>query len=148
MNFQRVGAPNNAYVGRSFEAKAAAALQGAKVFVSAPLPLAIGVGKIKKVHKFDLGSQEPPIVVECKSHRWTAGKNVPSAKLTVWNEAMYYFSIAPAGFRRIFFVLRDYSTKHNCTLAEYYLRTYPHFIPDGVEVWEFNETNNSVSILQ
>ncbi len=99
-NFQRVGAPNNAYVGRRFEAKASTALKSAGVFVPASLSLAIGVGRTKKSHTFDLGSQTPPIIVECKSHRWTAGQNVPSAKLTVWNEAMFYFSIAPPEFRR------------------------------------------------
>lgn len=66
---------------------------------------------------------------------------MPSAKLTVWNEAMYYFFAAPSGYRRIMFVLRDFSEKRGETLAEYYLRTYRHLVPSGVEFWEYNESN-------
>ena len=34
---------------------------------------------IKKPHRFDLGSDDPPILVECKSFTWTSGGNSPSA---------------------------------------------------------------------
>jgi hypothetical protein len=147
MTFPRIGSTSNSHVGTSFEAAAAKALRDAGVIVSAPLSLRIGVGNNKKAHTFDLGSQNPPVVVECKSHRWTTGGNVPSAKMTVWNEAMYYFAITPSSFRRILFVLRDYSPARSSTLAEYYLRTYTHLIPDEVEVWEFDEKQGSVRIL-
>jgi len=73
---------------------------------------------------------EEKIIIECKSHRWTSRDNVPSAKLTVWNEAMYYFHLAPAEYRKIFFILRDYSNKRHETLGEYYIRTYGHLIPN------------------
>jgi hypothetical protein len=43
----------------------------------------------KKIHCFDLAAANEKIIVECKSHRWRAGARVPSAKMTVWNEAMY-----------------------------------------------------------
>jgi hypothetical protein len=59
----------------------------------------------------------------------------------VWNEAMYYFLVAPTGYRKILFVLRDYSEKRRETLAEYYIRTYSHLIPDDVELWEYDESN-------
>jgi hypothetical protein len=36
--------------------------------------------KIKKAHAFDLGSEAPPILVECKSYTWTAGGNSPSRR--------------------------------------------------------------------
>ena len=101
--------------------------------------LAVGVGKKKKEHRFDLGSATHKVVVECKSHRWTVGELVPSAKMTVWNEAMYYFALAPNDYQKIMFVLRDFSFKKRETLAEYYLRTYDHLVPEGVEVWEYNE---------
>ena len=81
------------------------------------------------------------VLVECKSHKWTKSDKVPSAKLTVWNEAMYYFLVAPPNFRKIFFVLRDYSEKRNETLATYYLRTYGHLVPDDVEIWEYEPTS-------
>lgn len=99
----------------------------------------IGIGDKKKEHRFDLGSASAEIIVECKSHKWTASGNVPSAKMTVWNEAMYYFAIAPEDYRKILFVLRDYSDKKGETLAEYYIRTHEHLVPDEVEIWEYDE---------
>ena len=92
----------------------------------------------KKERKFDLGSANPPLLVECKSHRWTSGGNVPSAKITVWHEAMYYFSLAPKEFRKVLFVLRDFSDKRGETLAEYYIRNHGHLIPDDVEILEYD----------
>lgn len=93
------------------------------------------------MREFDLGSSSPPVLVECKSHRWTSGGNVPSAKITVWNEAMYYFHLAPPEYRKIMFVLRDYSDKRKETLAQYYIRNHGHLIPDDVEIVEFNGTD-------
>ena len=78
------------------------------------------------------------MLVECKSHTWTKTDNVPSAKITVWNEAMYYFLLSPGGFRKILFVLRDFSEKRGESLAEYYVRNYSHLIPDDVEIWEYD----------
>lgn len=65
----------------------------------------------KKAHKFDLGNDQEKVIVECKAHTWTEGGNL---------------------------VLRDFSKKRNETLAEYYVRTNPHLIPDKVEVWEYD----------
>jgi hypothetical protein len=59
--------------------------------------------------------------------------------MTCWNEAMYYFCAAPIEYRKIFFVLKDLSKKRGVTLAEYYLRTYAHLIPAGVELWEYDQ---------
>jgi hypothetical protein len=96
----------------------------------------LGVGKIKKNHQFDLGNDDPPILVECKAHKWTEGGNVPSAKMTIWNEAMYYFAVAPAIYRKIFFVLKD--ERRGETLVDYYVRNYRHMIPKKVEIWEYD----------
>lgn len=136
--FQRIGSKSNAQVGQEFEHFAR------EFFDSQGIPLEklsieVGIESLKKSHSFDLANEEMKILVECKSHRWTSGGNVPSAKLTVWNEAMYYFVAAPTGYRCIMFVLRDFSTKRRETLAQYYLRTYPHLIPRGVEFWEYDE---------
>ena len=57
---------------------------------------------------------------------------------------MYYFLVAPPGFRKILFVLRDMSERRQETLAEYYIRTYRHLIPGDVEIWEFDEGNGEV----
>ena len=100
------------------------------------LDLAVGLGTKKKIHRFDLGSQLPPVIVECKCHGWTEGGNTPSAKLSVWNEAMLYFLAAPKKFRKIFVVKR--SVKNDLSLAAYYLKQYGHLVPKGVEIWELD----------
>ena len=96
-NFQRIGSSSNAVAGRNFE-------NSSKIYLEKELGrtltfgknIEIGISNIKKSHKFDLGDDET--IIECKTHRWTTGDFVPSAKLTVWNEAMYYFSLAPKSF--------------------------------------------------
>ena len=98
----------------------------------------------KKVYKFDLGSMNPPMLVECKSHTWTKSLNVPSAKITVWTEAMYYFHLASKKYRKVLFVLRDYNNKKKETLAEYYIRNHRHLVPEGVKIFEFNSSNCEV----
>jgi hypothetical protein len=146
-NFQRVGAKSNAQVGREFENSVNKILAKQGFSLSKNYKIAIGVDKIKKLHAFDLGSSNPRIIVECKSHKWTAGNNTPSAKMTVWNEAMYYFAIAPADYQKLFFVLRDYSESRKVTLAEYYIRTYEHLIPADVEIWEYDpHTENTTKL--
>ena len=50
---------------------------------------------------------------------------------------MYYFCISPPKFRKILFVLRDYSEKRRETLGAYSVRNYSHLNPDGVELWEY-----------
>ncbi len=141
-NFQRIGSKSNAQVGNDFEKLAKGVLE--KKFncsFSCNYSIEIGLSK-KKKHNFDLGNDN--ILVECKSHKWTSGDNVPSAKLTVWNEAMYYFMLSPKGYRKIFFVLKDFNQKKQETLAEYYTRTYFHLIPDDVEIWEYDKKKSII----
>ncbi|MET3332844.1 MULTISPECIES: hypothetical protein [Bradyrhizobium] len=136
-NFQRAGTDHNAGVGRRFEAMAQAffrSTEGIELLPNFPVP--VGVSQLKKSHRFDLGSNSPAVLVECKSHTWTQTGNMPSAKMTVWNEAMYYFHMAPAEFRKIMFVLKHY--RRELSLASYYLQTHAHMVPDGVEIWEFD----------
>ena len=146
-DFQRIGAISNTHVGIDFESVAARCLAKEGIHVRPRFSVPVGVGDVKKLHAFDLGSDDPPVLVECKSHRWTSGRNVPSAKITVWNEAMYYFAVAPPGFRRIFFVLRDHCELRGLTLAEYYLSRFRHLIPERVEFWEFDETDGQCRVL-
>jgi hypothetical protein len=137
---QRLGSKSNAHVGKEFELTAQVFLKNIGLDLSLNFNVSIGINEIKKNHAFDLGCVKEKILVECKSHKWTApNDNVPSAKLTVWNEAMYYFIVAPKGYRKIMFVLRDFSEKRKETLAEYYIRTYHHLIPSDVELWEYDE---------
>ncbi len=67
--------------------------------------------------------------------------------MTVWNEAMYYFFLAPPQFRKILFVLKDWSQTRNSTLGTYYIRTNSHLIPNGVEIWEFDEASKRANKL-
>jgi hypothetical protein len=141
---QRIGSKSNAHVGRDFELAAQSFFATEGLSLSLNIKIPVGICEIKKDHAFDLGCLNEKVLVECKSHKWTApNDNVPSAKLTVWNEAMYYFLVTPSGYRKIMFVLRDYSKKRKETLAEYYIRTYSHLIPEGVELWEYDESNMS-----
>jgi hypothetical protein len=146
-SFQRVGSVSNAHVGRDFERKAKQILNDIGLPVEHKYSVEVGIGACRKKHNFDLGSADPAVIVECKSHRWTSGNNVPSAKLTAWNEAMYYFHCSPTDYRKIFFVLRDEREKTGETLTSYYIRTNFHLIPDNVEIWEFDETTNTCEVL-
>ncbi len=102
-----------------------------------PFPISVGFGTRQKIHKFDLGSENPQTIIECKSHTWTKGGNTPSAKLSVWNEAMLYFTVAPLTYRKILVVKR--SVLDGQSLADYYVRSFGHLIPPGVEIWEFDD---------
>lgn len=138
-SFQRIGSISNSHVGKEFEKIVKRYLERQELSLQSSYPLEIGLNK-KKIHKFDIGSHSPKVIVECKSHRWTTGDNMPSAKLTVWNEAMFYFLISPKEYRKLLFVLKDFNPRRRETLAEYYIRTNYHLIPEDVEIWEFDET--------
>lgn len=103
------------------------------------LSIDIGVkGAEPKAHRFDLGSRSLAVLVECKSHTWTATGNIPSAKLTVWNEAMYYFHLVPHECRKVLFVQESFDSKRNKSLARYYIDTHSHLIPPDVSIFEYN----------
>lgn len=136
--FQRKGAQSNAHVGRDFEANIQDFFARQGLALAPSVAVSIGISG-KKSHVFDLGNAKDKILVECKAHTWTEGGNVPSAKLTVWNEAMFFFYVAPSGYRKLLVVLRDFSARRNETLGEYYVRTYSHLIPGDVELWEYDE---------
>jgi len=140
MNSQRKGGKSNTHVGRDFEEKIKTYFQKQCVSLTPNLSISIGINQKKKPHKFDLGNANKKIIVECKSHTWTESGNVPSAKITTWDQAMYYFHVCPPGYRKIFIVLKDYCPKRRETLCEYYLRTKEHLISEDVEIWEFDQS--------
>ncbi|ARB85898.1 MULTISPECIES: hypothetical protein [Yersinia] len=137
--FQRIGSVSNAHVGHDFEFKVQLFFKGQDIFLKRNYKVMVGIDSIKKSHRFDLGCSEQKILVECKSHRWTTGNNVPSAKLTVWNEAMFYFYLVPTEYRKIMFVLKDKRQKSDETLCQYYVNKFNHLIPTDVELWEYDE---------
>jgi hypothetical protein len=146
-NFQRIGSISNSQVGRDFEELALKYFEHKNIKLDIGFSLPVGVGPIKKNHTFDLGCSTEKIIIECKSHKWTTGGNVPSAKITVWNEAMYYFYLAPRDYRKIFFILKDINVKKEITLGEYYVRAYKHLIPSDVEIIEYDIENHTVKSL-
>jgi hypothetical protein len=135
-NFQCVGSLSNAHVGNEFEDAVCAYFKSQGLSLIRGFKISVGVGDTKKPRKFDWGSDNPPILVECKSHAWTVSGNIPSAKMTVWNEAMYYFHMAPGSYRKVLFTLR--SMRDDTSLAAHYVKCYGHLIPSGVEIWEYD----------
>lgn len=146
--FQREWAESNAHVGNEFEQTAKKFLTVKKGWaLQSKVKFSIGFDR-KKPHAFDLVCENPKVIIECKSHKWTKDGNVPSAKITTWNEVMLYFSITPSDYRKILFVLRDARYGHGKTLAAYYLRTHGHLIPPGVELWEYDETADNATQIK
>ena len=134
-NFQRVGAISNTHVGREFEEAAKLFFQQTGVLLERNFSVPVGL-KIKKPHRFDLGSRQPPIIVECKSYTWTLGGNSPSAKIRAFNEVMLLFSVAPNEYRKILFVLKH--LRQDLSLASHYIKSQGHLIGPNVEIWEFD----------
>ena len=104
-NFQRRGAISNTHAGREFEEAARLFFESTGIPLDPTFPVPVGV-HIKKRHNFDLGSENPPILVECKSYTWTETGNSPSAKIRGMNEVMLLFSVSPPHYRKILFVLK------------------------------------------
>lgn len=140
---QRVGVVSNAHVGDDFERVALEYFAGKGIELSRNFSIEIGVNR-RKAHNFDLGSAKAKLLVECKSHRWTAGAKVPSAKMTVWDQAMFYFHLAPRNYRKVLFVLHHRCEKRKESLLDHYKRTHFHLIPDGVEFLEWDEATGDV----
>lgn len=140
---QRVGSVSNAHVGADFEVVAQKYFERQGIRLQRNFPIELGLAQ-KKVRLFDLGASDPKTLVECKSHKWTAGGRVPSAKMTVWNEAMYYFHLAPDDYRKVLFVLHDRREKAGETLLSYYMRMYAHLVPDDVEFLEWDEKTGEI----
>lgn len=143
-NFQRDGSRNNADVGQAFEKRASEVLAEHGLRLKSPHNVPCGLGAAgldteRKRHAFDLGSENPKVIVECKSHTWTRSGKVPSAKMTNWVAAMFYFHLAPSDYRKIFFVERSVHRGREESLMCYFLRTHAHVIPKEVEFWELGD---------
>ena len=146
-NFQREGSICNAHVGRDFEARACATLAAHGIPLQMNHKVPCGLRNDKKLHTFDLGSEDPPVIVECKSQTWTKGDVVPSAKMKNWAEAMFYFHMAPPMYRKIFFVEQSLRVRTGESLLAYFRRTQSHMIPPDVEFWELLRDSDEVEIF-
>ena len=147
-NFQRDGSISNSHVGRAFEEQAQRVLAKCGFRLEANHKVPCGLGVLRKDHAFDLGSPNPKVIVECKSHTWTSGGNVPSAKMKNWAEAMYYFHMAPRDYRKIFIVERSVRPERHETLLGYFLRTQAHMIPPDVEFWELHSDSDELTMYE
>jgi hypothetical protein len=147
---QREDATSNTQAGEDFEKAAAEYLATLGFTLSRKFNAPVGAGRRTKLKQFDLGSSEPAVLVECKSHRWTknTGQNSPSAKMAVWNEAMFYFSLVQIPARKILFVLRHINPRTREALADYYVRRHGHLVAADVEIWEFDEAAHTHRIVQ
>ena len=105
--------------------------------MEAPIPIG-NTGQ--KFHRFDLVSDDYSIVIECKCYSWTEGKNIPSAKLSTLNEAVFFLSFVKNA-RRIIVLKRSLHPTTSESIAEHYVRSYEHLLKD-VEIWELEETSN------
>lgn len=145
-NFQRVGAVSNTHAGRDFQFAAEQFLVGQGLTLEREFPIAVGHA-VKKVHRFDLGSADPPVLVECKSYTWTSGGNSPSAKIRGLNEAMLLFSVSPPEYRKLLIMLRHLRREES--LGVNWLRNHGHLVPPGVEIWELDpETGDGICLLE
>jgi hypothetical protein len=141
-NFQRRGAISNTHAGREFEEAARLFFENTGIRLNPVFPVPVG-GRAKKRHNFDLGSENPPILVECKSYTWTETGKSPSAKIRGMNEVMLLFSVSPPHYRKILFVLKHLHQRTQQSLATHYIRTQGHLIPEDVEIWEFDLNTNT-----
>jgi hypothetical protein len=132
---QRIGAVSNAHAGRKFEEAVRLFFKTKGLPLKSGYSVPVGYGT-KRQHKFDLGSDDPPILVECKSYTWTISGKSPSAKIRGMNEAMLLFAVAPPQYRKILVLLKH--VRGEKTLGTHYIKTQGHLITPGVEVWEFD----------
>lgn len=140
-NFQRQGAISNAHVGRDFELRVQTALAREGMHLESNHRVGCGLYGKPKLHAFDLGSDVPPVIVECKSHTWTTTGNIPSAKMKNWAEAMFYFHMAPPEYRKLFVVEKSLREGYTESLLAYFARTQAHMIPPDIEFWELDATD-------
>lgn len=136
--YQREGAVSNAHVGREFEQSVFEYFKREIPDLRLNFPIEVGHSQ-KKSHSFDIGSDSEKVIIECKSHTWTKSNNVPSAKVTTWDQAMLYFFLSPTSYRKMFVVLKDDNKQTHESLLTYYLRLHAHLIPEGVEFWEWDK---------
>ena len=146
--FKNTDGEENAVVGKKFERAAQIYFrQCEELELTASFGLKIGFRE-QKTHKFDLGSGQKRVLVECKRHTWGRNGNIPTGKMHAWNEALFLLYLAPKGYRKILFVLCDFNEKRKETLAEYYVRTYAHLIPDDVEIIESDRQGTSAKVVK
>lgn len=106
----------------------------------------IAIGSPAKNHRFDLVSTDRQFVGECKSFSWTSGGNMPSAKITTVNEAVFYLSLLSTESYRFVTMRRDIRPGSGESLASYYWRTNRHLL-GGVDILEIDAESGAVEVI-
>ena len=147
---QQPDGSSNHKAGAAFELAAFNYLRGLGLSLHRKFKFPVGAGGSTKLKEFDLGSQSPLILVECKKHTWTRGqkRSNPSAKMAAWNEALFYFSLIRAPAQKILFVLRHTNPRTGVSLADHYFKSYSHLIAPDVEIWEFDDTSLTHRVIK
>ena len=105
------------------------------------------IGYPAKLHKFDIADKAEKMVIECKSYTYTSTGNIPSAKLTTLNEAIFYFSFLPTVTEKVLVMAYATHPKRKETLAEYYVRINGHLLGQ-VNVWEYNTNTGEMRMIK
>jgi hypothetical protein len=61
---------------------------------------------------------------------------------------MFFFHAALSGYRKVLFVLKDFSQKRNETLGGYSIRRNHHLTSKDVEVWEYDEKSGTAKKIK
>lgn len=107
----------------------------------------IAIGYPAKDHRFDIVDEFGKIAIECKKYTWTETGNMPSAKISIVNEAAFYLSFLPDTYDKYIVMLYSRHIKRNETLAEYYYRINRHLL-GNIKVAEFNPNTNDLRIIE
>lgn len=105
---------------------------------------------IRGEHIFQFVSKRHKIIIECADQSWTESGNPDRLKLPTWNEAMYFFRLAPKNYTKILFVKKSINKKSKKSLAEYYFESFMHLIPVNTKIWEYDiskKTHGEYSIF-
>jgi hypothetical protein len=113
--------------GREFQERVRRILEG---WLEEPVEteVLLPVGDPPKLHRFDLASRSRSHVCECKSFTWTAGGNVPSAKITTLREAAQFLAALQEQSLKIIAMKRSLDPRRKETLAEYFCRLNAHLL--------------------
>lgn len=136
---------SNKQVGSNFEIGAQRFLE--TVFGRSFTPQGgVAIGNPPKAHKFDFISDDGQVVAECKCLSWTKSGNIPSAKISVLNEAVFYLGFLSDDIQKVLVVNKAYRVVGKETLGEYYVRRYGHLL-GNIKVLEADGILNVIRIL-
>ena len=97
-------------------------------------PVDVGVARQKREHKFDLGSDELRLLVECKGHEWPKQNGQLTTKFHAWKSDICFLQAAPDSYRKVFAVL--HAERNGRTMLGVFLDRCGHLVTDDIEICE------------